>query len=105
MRTLALSILAATALLAASAAASPTRSCGRVNGGFETDITARAVGCKAAKGVARRWHVKAVKQAHGPDGTEYVRSFVCHSHSAGDPEHVIVNCADHTRKVRFLAGP
>ncbi|MCW2990882.1 MAG: hypothetical protein JWM73_1476 [Solirubrobacterales bacterium] len=105
MRPLTIAVLAAAALLVPASASSAARSCGTVNSGFENTITAVGVDCPSARAVVRAWHFKAVNQGRGPGGSKYVGSYICTSHSAGDPEHVVVNCANHTKKIRFVAGP
>ena len=105
MRAALLTILTTTAILITAAASPAASSCGAVNGGFENTIKASGVSCTKAKSIVKKWHVKAVDQGQGPGGTKYVGMFTCISHGAGDPEHVVVNCADGTKKIRFFAGP
>jgi hypothetical protein len=84
--------------------ASASSMCADLNGGFETDIRATNVSCTKARAVVKRWHHKAVNEGKGPV-TMYVNSYWCKSRSAGDPEHVLVACADHKKKITFYAGP
>jgi hypothetical protein len=103
MRTISLAVLTGAVALLAAAPTSAATACGNVNGGFENTIRATGVSCSDARAVVRKWHRKAVKQAEGPE-TKYVGSFYCASRPT-DPEHVKVNCASGTKKVRFFAGP
>jgi hypothetical protein len=101
-----LGLVALAFLLHAVPASAATKSCGKVNSGFEFKIVAgTGVTCGKAQTIARAWHKGAVDQGKGPNAVQHVGPYTCRSKSAGDPEHVKVTCKKGKLFVRFVAGP